>query len=37
MTVEALIDGDGKQANKVMKNEQKMMQELFPLNDDDQY
>jgi len=37
MTVEALTDRDGKQANTAMDREEKLRRESFPPNDNDQY
>jgi hypothetical protein len=37
MTVEALTDREGKQANTSLEKEEMLRRETFPLNDDDQY
>ena len=37
MTVEALTDRQGKQANTSLEKEEMLRREFFPLNDDDQY
>jgi hypothetical protein len=37
MTVEALTDREGKQANRSLEQEEMMGRKSFPPNDDDQY
>jgi hypothetical protein len=37
MTVEDLIDRDGKQANTLLEKEEMLRHESFPPNDSDQY